>query len=94
MTGRLAALSAAGDGARTEVSRAQEIGGVAGALAQHADATLDRIGAERAPIVRELLAKLRSLTNVRAIVDASSPTGYKIDVDYAAWRGWREPATW
>ena len=32
----------------------EEIGGVAGALAQHAEATLETIGAVRLPIVREI----------------------------------------
>jgi len=31
----------------------EEIGGVEGALAQHADATLERIGADRQPVVRD-----------------------------------------
>ena len=35
----------------------EEIGGVAGALAQHAEATLETIGAVRVPIVREILAQ-------------------------------------
>ena len=36
----------------------EEIGGVAGALAQHAEATLETIGAVRVPIVREILRNL------------------------------------
>jgi DNA-binding winged helix-turn-helix (wHTH) protein len=35
-----------------------EIGGVAGALAQHAEAALDRVGVERLGLVRELLRDL------------------------------------
>ena len=36
----------------------EEIGGVAGALAQHAEATLDRVGAERQDVVREIFRNL------------------------------------
>ena len=36
----------------------EEIGGVAGALAQHAEATLESIGAVRVPIVREIFRNL------------------------------------
>ncbi len=45
----------------------QEIGGVAGALAQHAEATIDRIGAERIPIVRELFRNLVTAEGTRAV---------------------------
>jgi eukaryotic-like serine/threonine-protein kinase len=44
----------------------QEIGGVAGALAQHAEATIERIGAERTPIVRELFRNLVTAQGTRA----------------------------
>ncbi len=44
----------------------QEIGGVGGALAQHAEETLDRIGAERAPLVRELFRNLVTAQGTRA----------------------------
>lgn len=44
-----------------------EIGGVAGALAQHAEATLARIGADRVPIVRELLRNLVTAEGTRAV---------------------------
>ncbi len=43
------------------------IGGVAGALALHADATLERIGAERLPIVRELFRNLVTAEETRAV---------------------------
>src|SRR5262245_49342398 len=36
----------------------KEIGGVAGALAQHAESTMERIGSERQPIVREIFRNL------------------------------------
>ena len=46
-----------------------EIGGVGGALAQHAEATLDRIGQERVPIVRELFRNLITAEGTRAAID-------------------------
>ena len=45
----------------------EEIGGVAGALAQHAEATLVRIGAVRVPIVREILRNLVTAAGTRAV---------------------------
>jgi WD40 repeat protein len=45
----------------------QEIGGVAGALAQHAEATLERIGAQRTPLVRELFRNLITSQGTRAV---------------------------
>jgi predicted Ser/Thr protein kinase len=47
----------------------QEIGGVGGALAQHAEETLVRIGAERTPIVRELFRNLVTAQGTRASRD-------------------------
>jgi hypothetical protein len=47
----------------------QEIGGVGGALAQHAEAVLERIGPERIPIVRELFRNLVTAQNTRAARD-------------------------
>jgi hypothetical protein len=47
----------------------REIGGVSGALAQHAEETLDRIGAERTPIVRELFRNLVTAQGTRASRD-------------------------
>ena len=44
----------------------EEIGGVAGALAQHAEATLERIGAERQGIVREIFRNLVTAQGTRA----------------------------
>jgi WD40 repeat protein len=43
------------------------IGGVSGALAQHAELTLERIGRERAPIVRELFRNLVTAEGTRAV---------------------------
>jgi WD40 repeat protein len=45
----------------------REIGGVAGALAQHAEATLERIGTQRAPSVRELFRNLVTASGTRAV---------------------------
>ncbi len=47
----------------------EEIGGVAGALAQHAEQTLERIGLEREPIVRELFRNLVTAQWTRAVAD-------------------------
>jgi hypothetical protein len=45
----------------------QDIGGVGGALARHAEATVDRIGVERIPIVRELFRNLVTAEGTRAV---------------------------
>jgi hypothetical protein len=39
-----------------------------------------------------LVAKLHSLTNLRAVRDASSPSGWKIDL--APFPGWKDVPTW
>jgi WD40 repeat protein len=44
----------------------EEIGGVGGALAQHAEETLSRIGEERTPLVRELFRNLVTAQGTRA----------------------------
>ncbi len=44
-----------------------DIGGVGGALARHAEATIDRIGAERIAIVRELFRNLVTAEGTRAV---------------------------
>jgi WD40 repeat protein len=44
-----------------------DIGGVGGALARHAEATVDRIGADRIPIVRELFRNLVTAEGTRAV---------------------------
>ena len=44
----------------------EHIGGVGGALAQHAEATLERIGEDRIPIVRELFRNLVTAQGTRA----------------------------
>jgi WD40 repeat protein len=44
----------------------EEIGGVAGALAQHAEATLEKIGAQRQGIVREIFRNLVTAQGTRA----------------------------
>ncbi len=47
----------------------EAIGGVAGALAQHAEQTLERIGLEREPLVRELFRNLVTAQWTRAVAD-------------------------
>jgi WD40 repeat protein len=47
----------------------RELGGVEGALAQHAEATLSRIGAERTPIVREVFRSLVTAQGTRAVLE-------------------------
>jgi WD40 repeat protein/DNA-binding winged helix-turn-helix (wHTH) protein len=44
----------------------EEIGGVGGALAQHAEETLERIGPQRTPLVRELFRSLVTAEGTRA----------------------------
>ena len=44
----------------------EHIGGVAGALARHAESTLERIGQERIPVVRELFRNLVTAEGTRA----------------------------
>ena len=46
-----------------------EIGGVAGALVRHAEATLERIGPERRPVARELFRNLVTSQGTRAVVE-------------------------
>ena len=45
----------------------EAIGGVGGALARHAEATIDQIGRERLPIVRELFRNLVTAEGTRAV---------------------------
>ena len=45
----------------------EDTGGVAGALARHAEATLETIGAARVPIVREILRNLVTAEGTRAL---------------------------
>jgi len=45
----------------------EEIGGVGGSLARHAEATIDRIGSERVPLVRELFRNLVTAEGTRAV---------------------------
>ncbi len=47
----------------------EEIGGVAGALAQHAEQTLERIGLDKVPVVRELFRNLVTAQWTRAAAD-------------------------
>jgi WD40 repeat protein len=45
----------------------EHIGGVGGALAQHAEETIDRIGSEHIPVVRELFRNLVTAEGTRAV---------------------------
>jgi hypothetical protein len=47
----------------------EEIGGVAGALAQHAEQTMDRIGTERQGVVREIFRNLVTSQGTRAVAE-------------------------
>jgi WD40 repeat protein len=47
----------------------EQIGGVAGCLAQHAEATLERIGTENTPVLRELFRNLVTARGTRAAQD-------------------------
>ncbi len=47
----------------------RKIGGVAGAFGQHAETTMEQIGAERQPIVREIFRNLITAENTRAARD-------------------------
>ncbi len=42
----------------------------------------------------ELMTKLRALTNLRAVPDPESYTGYSIEPDFTAYRGWAEVPEW
>jgi WD40 repeat protein len=42
----------------------------------------------------ELIEKLEALTNLRAVADESSPTGYRVEPDFTAHRGWETVPTW
>ncbi len=64
----------------------EAIGGVAGALAQHAEATLERIGTENLPVVRELFRNLVTSDGTRAVRDVAElltvfPEGQREDAE-------------
>jgi len=40
----------------------------------------------------ELLRRLRTVTNLRAVEDESSPTGYRLEV--GPFPGWKDVPTW
>jgi WD40 repeat protein len=42
----------------------------------------------------QLIAKLKSLTNLRAVPDEESYTGYKLEPDFTAYRGWETVPSW
>src|SRR5207249_11605751 len=57
----------------------KEIGGLAGALAQHAEATLERIGTEKQPLVREIFRNLITAQGTRAARDREEPVSVFTD---------------
>ena len=62
------------------------VGGVAGALAQHAEATLARVGTDRLPLVRELFRNLVTAQGTRAVRDVDElltvfPEGQRADAE-------------
>jgi hypothetical protein len=42
----------------------------------------------------EFMARLRALTNLRVVPDETSHTGYRIQPDFSAYRGWAEVPEW
>ena len=42
----------------------------------------------------DLMSTLNALTNLRAVPDPDSHTGYSIEPDFTAYRGWAEVPTW
>ncbi len=42
----------------------------------------------------ELMARLMDLTNLRVVPDKESPTGYGVEPDFEAYRGWAEVPQW
>jgi WD40 repeat protein len=42
----------------------------------------------------ELMAKLKALTNMRAVPDPDSHDGYQIEADFTAYRGWETVPDW
>jgi len=61
----------------------QEIGGVAGALVQHAEATLERIGPERQGLVREVFRNVATSEGTRALADRDQLLSVFADRDVA-----------
>jgi len=79
---------AAGPGHAGSAGRREEIEGAAleGLVAQHLRAW--DAGASHA----ELLARLRSLTNLRVVRDAASSTGWKVEI--GPFPGWKDVPEW
>ena len=42
----------------------------------------------------ELMAKLEALTNLRVVSDEESSTGYRVEADMDAYRGWSTTPEW
>jgi hypothetical protein len=43
---------------------------------------------------RQLMVTLKAMTNLRAVPDEESYTGYRLEPDFSAYRGWAEVPTW
>ena len=65
----------------------ESLGGVSGALAKHADATLERIGEPALPVVREIFRNLTTSQQTRCVLDAEELVSVfpKSDRDEARW---------
>jgi WD40 repeat protein len=64
----------------------EAIGGVGGALAQHAEATLEKVGTDKLPLVRELFRNLMTAEGTRAVRDIAElltvyPEGERPDAE-------------
>jgi len=42
----------------------------------------------------DLMVRLKAMTNLRAVPDPESHTGYSLEVDVAAYNGWAEVPEW
>ena len=49
---------------------------------------------ERIDQLKELMTRLEALTNLRAVADEHEPTGYRIEADLGAYRGWQSVPEW
>ena len=59
----------------------KRIGGVAGALAQHAESTLEKIGAQHLSVVREIFRNQITSEGTRAVLDVDEAQGLSLDPD-------------
>jgi hypothetical protein len=64
----------------------EAIGGVAGALAQHAEATLERIGTDRQNVVREIFRNLTTAQQTRCTLDTEELLSVFLEAERGAAR--------